>query len=410
MPAPTSAWSAPAVAGTGAAGEPLAVFSSAGVGTIAWTAGAGGSRVLTLAPDGARAAASGPPRAVPLGSVAGATADTRGRVALAGALGPGTAGATALLEADPAGSFGAPRALNRGGGPVALTNYLSGEVAMAAGSPLGRIGRILLRLQPPHRDRLGAPVELSALTGPVTAISVGLDYRGDAIVAWQQQGRIWARVRHLSGTLGPREVVGASAPAPLLDAVVSDDQRGMVAWTDETPAGSGETAATHLSISGLGVHFGRAALVQSWAERAGVRLAAGAMRLRRLANGRVMLGWTGRQGGRAVVQVAPVSLSGLRPAAVVSEAGTAAQLRDLVPGPDGEVLAVMTSDGELETAVGVDQGVAGQAVFSPVEPVAAVPAATTATATFDPLDDRPVVVWRSGGDVRFSLRAAPGLP
>lgn len=412
------AWSAPIVVGTGALSDPRAVFSSRGAGAIAWTV-AGGARALTLAPAAIGSTAGSAVHELSLQSVAGATSDGSGRVVLAGELGAIGARATAALEVDPSGPFGAARALNRGGGPVALTDYLTGEVALAAGSPAGGAGRVILRLQPPHAQRFGAPVQLSAMRGPVSAIAVGLDYRGDALVAWQQSGRIWARERHHTGTLGPLQTLGLSAPVPRLGAVVSDDQRGIVAWTDEIAAGGVTRAQTSLSISGVGVHFVGARPVEAWAEPAGFHLGAGAMRLRRLANGRVVLGWTGGQGGEPVVRVAPVALAGLRPPAVVSQDGTAAQLTDLVPGPRGEALAVLSAfesagspraSAEIETAVGVDEGVAGEAVFAAVEPVAGAPAANQATAAFDPLDDRPIVTWRAGAQVRYATREADALP
>jgi len=49
-------------------------------------------------------------------------------------------------------------------------------------------------------------------------------------------------------------------------------------------------------------------------------------------------------------------------------------------------------------------------VFAPVEPVVAAPAANGATAAFDPIDDRPTVVWQAGGQVRYATRAEEALP
>jgi len=414
-----NAWSAPVVAGADALGDPGIVFSSRGAGAITWSLAGGGARVLTLPPPGGAEASASALRDIPLRSIADATADGSGRVILAGDLAASVGRATAALEVDPVGPLGSPRALNRGGGPVALTDYLTGEVALAAGAPVGRVGRVLLRLQPPQGSRLGPPVLLSALAGPVTAIAVALDYRGDALVAWQQDGQILARERRVSGTLGPLQTLGASAPAPRLSAVISDDRRGIVAWTDEIATGRATTARTCVSISGLGVRFGTASLVESWAEPSGLRLGAGAMQLKRLGDGRVVLGWTGLTAGQPVVHVAAVTLEGLRPAVTVSEAGTAAQLTDLAAGARGEALAVLTATepgtpldgpGEIETTVGVDEGVAGQAVFAPVEPVVAAPAANGATAAFDPIDDRPTVVWQAGGQVRYATRAEEALP
>jgi hypothetical protein len=425
-------WSAPIVAGGDVLGDPYLAFGPQGAGALVWSLDGGGGRALALVPPGtsgapraARALSSLGPRALDLRWVGAATADGGGRLVVAGQLAAGAARATAALEADPSGPFGAARPLNRGAGPLALANYLTGEVALAAVAPAGATGRVVLRLQSAAAAALGAPVILAALPGTVSAVAVGLDWRGDALVAWQQNGLIYARERRTSGTLGPLQVLGGSSAGPRLGALISDDGRGIVAWTDETastPDGA-RTASTRLSISGESVRFGRPTVIEAWTEPAGLRLGAGAMRLIRLANGRVVLGWTGWQAGRLVARVAAVTLTGLRPPATVSDAGTDAQLTDLAAGARGEVLAVFTATepgalvqgpAEIEAAVGVDEG-AGQSAFAPPEPVAAGAAGSDPTAAFEPVGDRPVIAWRTGtagaaSQVHYVTRAAESLP
>jgi len=411
-------WSLPTVAGGHALGDPQLAFTGHGDGAIAWSLLGGGGRALSLgapgSPAGALRAAAGPPgpRALPLASVGAATSDGRGRVVLAGQL---AGRATATLEADPSGPFGGPVAIDPGTGPVALTNYLTGEVALADTASRGGTTRVLLRLQPPRAAGLGPPALLSAGSGPVGAIAVGLDYGGDALVAWQQDGLIFARERRKSGTLGPLQRLGISGAGPRLGALISDDGRGIVAWTDEIAGPLRTTiASTHLSISRPGVRFAHTTLVQAWVEPPGTRLGNGAMRLLRLSDGRVVLGWTAGQGSAIVARVAPVTLAGLHPAVTVSEAGTDAQLDDLAAGTRGEVLAVFTAGspgggGEIESAVGIDDG-DGQGSFAPAEPVAAVAAPSGVTAAFEPVGDRPVIVWRAGAAVEYAVRTAATLP
>ena len=426
-------WAPAALAGGAALGAPRVAFNSTGNGTIAWDASAGGARELALTSAARSGAARGAARtlratgALPLAldSVATATTDGHGRVVLAGDLATGTGATAATLEADPAGPFGAPRALGRGGGPLALANYLTGEVALATAGPAGRSTQVVLRTQPPRAAALGPPAVLSARRGAVTAIAVGLDWRGDALVAWQQDGLIYARERSTTGGLGPLQAVGVSAGDPRLDAVISDDGRAIVAWTDETSPTAGEprTARTRLAISGPRVRFAGASIVTAWSEPAGLRLGPGAMRLLRLGNGRVVLGWTDRQAGSLVARVAPVTLAGLHPAVTVSPAGADAQLTDLAPGGRGEVLGVFAATrpgaasgavGEIEAAVGVDDG-AGQAVFSAAQPVASGSAAGDPTAAYDPVGDHPVIAWLApggagGARVRYAIGATEPLP
>lgn len=426
-------WSAPLVAGDGAVDGPRVTFASSGDGAITWSVAGGGTRELALSAPG-RSAGTGAshaarplpalgPRALPLRSVDAATADGSGRVVLAGGLATLPAGETAALEASPEGPFGAPRPLNRGGGPIALASYLTGTVAFATAVPYGAVDGVVLRMQGAGAAALGAPVALSALRGTVTAIAVGLDWRGDSLVAWQQDGRIYARERRTSGTLGPLQTVGVSASGPRLGALISDDGRGIVAWTDETAPTRGEprVARTRLSISAANVRFTRPSLVEAWPEPPGLALGPGTMRLIRLANGRVVLGWTSSREGELVVRVAPVTLAGLHAAVTVSQAGTDAQLADLAPGRRGEVLALFTATGpgvaldgtgEIEAAVGVDVGT-GQAQFSPAEPVAAGAADGDPVASFEPTGDRPAIAWRvagAGGQVRYAVRATESLP
>ena len=289
--------------------------------------------------------------------------------------------------------------------------------------PRGAVDGVVLRMQGAGAAALGAPVALSALPGTVTAIAVGLDWRGDALVAWQQDGRIYARERRTSGTLGPLQTVGVSAGGPRLGALISDDGRGIVAWTDETAPTRGEpkTARTRLSISAANVRFTHPSLVESWSEPPGLGLGPGAMRLIRLTSGRVVLGWTAARAGALVVRVAPVTLAGLHAAVTVSPPGTDAQLADLAPGRRGEVLALFTATppgapldggGEIEAAVGVDGGT-GQARFAAAEPVGAGAADGDPVAAFEPTGDRPVVAWRTAGadgQVRYAVRTTESLP
>jgi hypothetical protein len=246
-------------------------------------------------------------------------------------------------------------------------------------------------------------------------VAVGLDYRGDALVAWAQAGFIYRRVLRATGRLERTERVAPSPPGPHLQALISDDNRGIVAWTASVSTGASSTTRVYLDTSGRGVHFGRPRLLEDFRNPPGVELPEGSLRLVRLASEGVMMGWTGMSGGRYVVRAAPVSLGGPRPVTVVSGPSGNAILADLATGSRSEALAVWTvaprlargldmRHAEIETARGVTVA-PGVARFGAPVAVSGPAAIAPPRAGIDPTTDTPIVVWqRLGGGIAYSAR------
>ncbi|MEA2298673.1 MAG: hypothetical protein QOF77_1609, partial [Solirubrobacteraceae bacterium] len=252
--------------------------TSSGPGAILWSGEclAGGGTGIGLAPIGAGDLA-GPTRTLPGGPLAATAATGDGRIVIAGGLaarpaGAGSAGsgraaaapsvaAAGVIEGRAGSTFGPPSALRARNAPLATATSYLGDIAVAT---VTGGGRVQLRLQRHGAPGLSAPLNMSTLRQPVSAVAVGLDYRGDALVAWAQGGWISRRVLSSTGRLGPAERVAPSSPGPHLEALISDDDRGILAWTSEVRAGARLATRVYLDASGTGVHFGAPRLLEQF--------------------------------------------------------------------------------------------------------------------------------------------------
>jgi hypothetical protein len=402
-------WTAPAtVTACPSATQPHAVFPSSdprtasGAGAILWSgdcaAGApagSGIGLATVTADDAVGPAAALPQAI-------SPATPLGQLASAAAVGDSAHPQLGILEGQSGSSFGAAVALRAAPVPLATSTSYLGDVALA--SVRVGTGRVVLRIQRHGSPTLTTPKLISGRAAPVTALAVGLDYRGDAIVAWAQRGWILRRVLRADGRLQTIERVAPSPTAPHLQALISDDNRGIVAWTTDVA----DTTSVYVDASLPGVHFSRPPrLLERFRDPPAVQLADGSMRLVRLANEGVMMAWTGLAGGHLVVRAASVSLAAPRPVSLVSDPATDAVLADLATGPHGEALALWTSaprtaggfDAGREQIVGA-RGVAqapGLANFSAPEQIAGPGRLTTPRAAFDPTTDTAVAVWADAG-------------
>ncbi len=404
------------------AAAPRVVFPSAdprtpsGAGAVLWSGdcaagapAASGVGLATVAADDTVGPAGALPQAIspatPLDGLAATAGTGDGRVLVAAGVGP-SPGQLGILEGRSGSSFGATVGLRAQPAPVATATSYVGDVAVA--SVRVGTGRVILRIQRHDSPGLTPPSLISGRSAPVTALAVGLDYRGDAMVVWAQRGWILRRVLRSDGRLLTIERVAPSPPAPHLQALISDDNRGIVAWTTDTLVGGAPTTSVYLDVSLRGVHFGGAArLLERFPDPPGVRLADGSMRLVRLANEGVMMAWTGMSGGHLVIRAASVSLATPRPATLVSDAGSDAVLADLATGPHSEAMALWTSaprsragfDAAREQLIAA-RGVVeapGLADFSAPEPIAGPQSLATPSAAFDPSTDTAVAVWSDGG-------------
>jgi hypothetical protein len=435
--APAS-WSPPATLGSCAAvGAARAVFPrdkpthGTGRGAVLWSAarscpqgagtyvasiGAGdvpGSPSYALARGGGKLALRPPLAIAPA---------PHGQIAIAGS--GGARGGGSLVQGAAAGPFSPLGALAGTAEPNTLFTAYLGDVGLATPIAGGLDNDGLeLRIERYYARSLSPTITVAGRGGAIESPTVSLDFRTDAILVWRQAGALWARDVPASGRTQPTQRLAASAPAPRVSALISDNNRAMVAWADER---SGHTSI-YFDYSASGVRFGKPQLLERFANPSGVPYPKTSPRLVRLSSESVMLAWTGAQDGRWVVRTAAVDLHGLRRASTISDPATNALLSDLQPGPDGEAIALWGEpqskpDGTLDfgtqalvAARGIDArpGVTifgGPEQVAPAGPVGvptfAAEQKSDATLAFDPSSDRALALWRGTGErIYYSIRS-----
>jgi hypothetical protein len=347
--------------------------------------------------------ATGDGRIVLTGSLGSAPVGAASTAAGSGAAGGATGGLTQGLASGP---FTTAAAIGGGRTPVAVTSSYRGDVGIASVSAGGKIE---LRLEPHGTLTVSPPIVLTSRDATVTALTVNLDYRGDAIVAWAEKGAIYVRVRASTGVLLPTQRVASSPPAPRLAALISDDNRAIVAWeNDRTALGDpATTTSTYLDISVPGIHFTGPHLLERFVDPPGLIPPPSGLQLVRLAYEGVIVAWTGLQDQHLVVRSSPVSVDSIRPATTVSDPNADAMLDDLATGPRDEVVALWTAaprtggrpvtDAErILSSRGVSEP-SGVTKFDVPQLVAGPGPVTTPRVAIDPVTDVAVAVWRNRG-------------
>jgi hypothetical protein len=463
-PAPAAAqtnaatvWSAPApLSACAAEGGAWTVFPSdgpaqaTGPGAIVWDAqrgcaGGAGVRVAELGAEDlprasvvARTATGAPLRAQGPLLAGGAP---HGQIAIA-ALAPAPAAAPASVDSliqGPAGGPFATLAPDEHGSPVALATAYLGDLALATPAPtasrqsrpgaggsraaargssgdnaVARAGAALRVLVERFYAHAFSREDLAgdAREGPVEALALALDYRSEALVAWSQRGSIFAQLLPAKAPPGPIQRLARSAPGAHLSALLSDDYRGIVAWSTQS---AGHTAV-YLDRSATGVSFAAPQLLESYADPGGAPAPAASPSLVRLSSEGVVMAWAGASAGDWVVRAAPVDLNGMGTAATLAAPGADALLASLAPGPDGEVFVLWSEpaqgplgDQALFAARGL--GVYPERVaFGEGEPVAPPGPVADARLAVDPASGRAVASWQGqSGSIEYSIRRAePG--
>jgi hypothetical protein len=434
--APAS-WSAPATLGSCAAvGAARAVFPrdqpthGTGRGAVVWSAarscpqgtgtyvapiGAGdvpGSPSYALARGGGKLALRPPLALAPA---------PHGQIAIAGS--GGARGGGLLVQGAAAGPFSPLGALAGAVAPSSLFTAYLGDVGLATPIAGGLDNDGLeLRIERYYAHALSPTITVAGQGGAIESSTVSLDFRTDAILVWRQAGALWARDLPASGHAQPTQRLAAAARAPRVSALISDNNRAMVAWADE----EGGQTSIYFDYSASGVRFGRPQLLERFSNPSGVPYPQTSPRLVRLSSESVMLAWTGAQDGRWVVRTAAVDLHGLRKASTISDPAANALLSDLQPGPDGEAIALwgepqIGGGGKLDfgtqalvAARGIDAR-PGVTIFGGPEQVAppgptGVPTLeaeqkSDATLAFDPSSDRALALWRGTGErIYYSIR------
>ena len=392
-----------------------------GPGAIVWRASAGcpGGAGARVAPIGAIQAAGsstgtaiGPQTPLPVQGPLAMGVAPGGRVAIIGRP-AGAGGASAIaLQGRAEGPFAAipPGPLFRA--PFAATNGYLGDLAVAGGAP-GE--RLQLQIERFYTTSFGRH-ELVAAGPGVRLLTPALDYRSDAVLVWEQGGSILVQYLPASGPPGTPQRIAAAGPDLRIAALLSDDRRAVVAWSEQ----QGDTTDVYLDRSGKGVTFGVPRLLESFANPHGVAPPPASPSLIRLSTESVMLAWSSLVNGRWVIRSAAVDQDRVGPPTTTFAANGDALLADVQPGPRADALLLWTEPAAGATQAGGTtgqaiyatrgfRGVGSRIVFEAPEEVAPSAPNSEATVAVDPDSDRAVAVWREGQLLRYSVREAAPL-
>jgi hypothetical protein len=427
------AWSPPAVlSACPLAGAPLVVFPSdspvhgTGPGAVVWSdspACPGGERAHVAAlgqgdlPRAGRLPRSAASRAFVLRGPLVAGGGPLGQIVIAGAS-AARRGEAQLIQGPAAGPFSAPGLGRAATAPLALDSAYLGDVAFASGAP-GGAGATAVSVERHGARRFNAALAARAPGGgAVRGLTVALDYRSDALAVWEQAGTLYARDLPASGSPRAIQRLGGASPAVHVAAVRSDDERAIVAWSDERAG----VSSVYVELSAPGVRFGAPTLLERFADPEGTAPPTASPRLVRLRSESVMLAWAGAAAGHWVLRTAAVDLLGVRAIGTIAAAAGDVLLADLAPAPDGGALALWTEPQTgaqggpdlarqaLMAAHGIDM-YPGLTRFGAPEQVAAHGPVGAAAVAFDPSDDRAVAVWSGiGGALEYAVRTPPPGP
>jgi hypothetical protein len=254
-------------------------------------------------------------------------------------------------------------------------------------------------------NALGRPASTQETgASPITASSLAMDFRTDEIAAWVQGGSLYAQDMPAKQPPHRARRLGPAAPASQLSTLLSDDNRGMVAWATT----SGTTESVYFDYSRVGVRFEAPQLLERFTIPDQAQ--GGSPQLIRLSSESVMIAWQGAQEGRWAVRTAAVDARGIGSPSTIAVPGADVLLDQLVAGPQGEAIALMTeappAGGEraLLSARGVD-AYPDHTYFAAPETIAPAGALGTSALAIDPATGRAVAVWQAAGDVlEYALR------
>jgi hypothetical protein len=342
-----------------------------------------------------------------------------GRVALtaASATDESAAGTIAVLQGGTTPGFGWSRLTARSALPPALAHGYLGDVAMAAVAPGPEID---VRVERHSGHEFGRARSIPIRNGPVTALTATMDYRSDVLLAWQQNGAVYARMLRASGRSDPTQRVGPSDPNPQIHALVSDNDHGMIAWTStEIPRRSTARTRVYLSLSAAGVRLRAPELLAAFTDPQQVGRSPGSLALERLSTENVMLAWTVAEHGHYLIRAAPAVFAASGPATRLSDPHSQAVLADLAPGSAGEAIALWSSAPRLGGG-GLDAHRTelwatrtyirphAHVVFGVPEMIVRAGPNVAPTVAVDPANDRAVAAWMTVGATRrieYSMRA-----
>ncbi len=287
--------------------------TATGPGALVWAAGpscpgGAGARIQPILPGeppGTPAAPRGAP--APLAPL-NAASSPGGRIALAGA-DPSANGSSLVVQ----GRAGSGFAVLRAGGPAsplpALSTAYLGDLALAAATGARGPASIALSIERWYGGALHPPRQAGGpARGGVTALTVALDFRSDALAAWSQGGSVWVRDLPASGAAPKARRLGPAGARTEIAALLSDDNRGIVMWSEQ----SAGTTSLWIDYSAPGPRFGAPTLVERDVDPGGTAASGSSPLLARLSSEGVVAAWSGVSAGRWVVHAAPIDQHGLR--------------------------------------------------------------------------------------------------
>jgi hypothetical protein len=290
---------------------------------------------------------------------------------------------------------------------VALSRAYLGDVAVATANG----SSIAVRVERHFMHHFGPVQTIPISRVPVTTLVATMDFRSDVLLAWQQGSAVYAHMLRASGRSDPTQKVGPSAPDPQLQALVSDNDHGTVAWASPAaPNRPGSATRIYVNLSSAGVRFGAPHTVASFADPAQAGRSPGSLELVRLSNENAVLAWTDVERGRYLVRGAPIVAAAGGRSTRLSDAHGDAVLAGLAPGPAGEAIALWTSPRRGETGPRAPRTQLWAARTFSVphnrleerapELIAAPGALEALSVAVDPGDDHALAAWRTQSDSR----------
>jgi len=433
-------WSAPAALSP-CAGEPAArvVFPSdspsqaTGAGAIVWSAAAGcaggeGARVAGIGagdvPGASAIARTAAGRPLPAHGPLLAGGAPHGQIVIAGSA-PGDATAGLLVQGAVGGPFAALQPVGASTAPLALATAYLGDVALASAPARARDEGVKatsgfdVHVERFYSNRFARDVTARAAgSAPVQELTLAMDYRSEVLAVWVQSGAIYARLLPGRGAARPLQRLARVGEHPHIAALLSDDGRAIVVWSERR----GAQTSVYIDRSGSGVHFGAAQLLERVEDPDGLTAPAASPSLVRLSSESVMLAWAGSAAGRWVVRTASVDMSGLGIVGTIAAPGADVLLGCLAAGPAADALVLWTQP--LPSATGLPDlehesifaargfdAAHQRAAFGAPELVAAPATVHDLSAAFDPDSDRAVAVWQGeAGRIEYSVRAHSATP
>jgi len=305
--------------------------------------------------------------------------------------------------------------------PIALTTAYLGDVALAS-PPAGGLRRGGLDVHVErffsHSFTRNVLARAASGGGRLQALTLAMDYRAETLAVWVQHGALYARLVPGRGAAHPLERLASIGAHPRIAALLSDDNRAIVAWVEQ----HGMQTSVFIDRSKPGVRFGSPELLERFDDPDGLSSPAASPSLVRLSSESVVLAWAGSADGHWVVRAAPVDLNGVLGLSTIAAPNADALLADLAPGPDDDALLLWTEPQPtaagapdvrreaLFAAHGLNTS-PGASLFGEPELVAAPAPVGDAAVAFDPASDRAVAVWQGeAARIEYSIGGRAGGP